>query len=122
MLKHQLLPVVALLVLGAIHTEAFSLSQPTLVRHFTSSTPSVRSITFLRAEESPESQEEGAAPATDEGDDDRIRHDSQPINALLAEVQAHVGRRDHLVGDSGGFWLVTSLSRSCSSAVKNQVM
>ena len=36
---------------------------------------------------------------SDEEEDDRIRHDSQPLNALLAAVQAHVDRRDDLIGD-----------------------
>ena len=99
MLKHKFLPVVALLVLGAIHTEAFSLSRPSLVGHSTSWTPSVRSFTCLHAEESQESQEEGEAsdnddapPAPDGGAGDDILNSpaflKRKIDVLKSDLEA----------------------------------
>ena len=57
MFTQQYLPFAALLVLGAVNTEAFSFSRPALVGPAT--TPFARSLTYLRAEEPQESQEEG---------------------------------------------------------------
>lgn len=59
MFSQQYLSIAALLVAGAIRTEAFSLAQSSQVGSASLSTPLARSLTFLRAEESQESQEEG---------------------------------------------------------------
>lgn len=105
MLSQQYLPIAALLVLGAVNTEAFSLSKPALVGP--STTPLARSLTYLRAEEPQESQEEGEvsdddAPPASGGDDilnspeflkrkiDVLKSDLEAADAEIAALTAAV--------------------------------
>lgn len=106
MLSQQYLPIAALLVLGAVNTEAFSLSKPALVGPSTS--PLARSLTSLRAEEPQESEEEEGevsdddAPPASGGDDilnspeflkrkiDVLRSDLEAADAEIAALTAAV--------------------------------
>ena len=64
MITQQYLPfALSLLVLGVTNTEAFTLSKPALV---VSGPSFVRSLTYLRAEETQEAQEDGDAPKNDD--------------------------------------------------------